>query len=49
MARSAVVKVLMEPEDKATLEKAAANDGRTVSNLMEQLALAYLREKGLKR
>ena len=46
MARSTVVKVLMEPETKAALEKAAAADGRTVSNYVDRLVLSDLREKG---
>lgn len=41
-----MIGVKVEPAIKALLEKAAADDGRTVSNLMERLALTYLREKG---
>jgi uncharacterized protein (DUF1778 family) len=46
MARDATIGVKVEPAVKALLEKAAAEDGRTLSNLMERLALNYLRERG---
>ena len=47
MARTTVVKVLMEPATKKALEKAAKADGRTISNYVDQLVINDLRSKGL--
>lgn len=46
MARTQTVKVLVEPEEKSVLEKAASDNGLTLSSLMRMAALAWAREKG---
>ena len=46
MARSETVKVLVEPEEKAVLERAASDNGLTLSGLMRMAALAWARDKG---
>jgi len=46
MVRSAPLGFRIEPELKAALEKAAAAEGRSVSNLVERVLKAWLIEKG---
>ena len=46
MARSEMIKVLVEPEEKAMLERAAADNGLTVSAFVRMAALNMAREKG---
>ena len=47
MAKTANLALRIEPGIKAGLEKAAASDRRTVSNYVEALIVADLKEKGI--
>lgn len=47
MAKTANLALRIEPGIKAGLEKAAAADRRTVSNYVEALIVADLKEKGI--
>ncbi|MEQ8600937.1 MAG: hypothetical protein RLP98_13525 [Devosia sp.] len=47
MAKTANLALRIEPVIKAGLEKAAAADRRTVSNYVEALIVADLKEKGI--
>lgn len=44
--RSAQVNLRLEPSLKATAEKAAADDHRSLTSLVEKLLSDYLRERG---
>jgi hypothetical protein len=46
MVRSAPLGFRIEPELKAALEKAAEDDGRSVSSFVERVLIAHLRDKG---
>lgn len=46
MARAAAISVRVEPSVKKAAEQAASDDGRTLSQLMERLLVAYLRKEG---
>lgn len=47
MAKTANLALRLSPETKAALERAAAEDGRSVSNYVERLIIADLDQKGL--
>jgi hypothetical protein len=46
MVKTPSLGVRVEPETKAALERAAADDDRTVSSLVERILKEWLREKG---
>lgn len=46
MARSAPIGFRVEPDMKAALEKAAAEDSRSVSSLIVKILNDWLRERG---
>jgi hypothetical protein len=46
MAKTPSLGVRVQPEVKAALEKAAADDVRSVSSLIEKIAVEWLRERG---
>jgi hypothetical protein len=46
MARTAAINVHVEPSVKRALQRAAAEDGRSVANFIERLLTEHLRERG---
>jgi hypothetical protein len=46
MVKTPSLGVRVQPEVKAALEKAAADDVRSVSSLIEKIAVEWLRERG---
>lgn len=46
MAKTPSLGVRVQPEVKAALEKAAADDLRSISSLIEKVLTEWLREKG---
>lgn len=46
MVRNMPTSMRLDPEVKAALEKAAADDDRSVSSLVERILKEWLREKG---
>jgi uncharacterized protein (DUF1778 family) len=46
MARSEMIRVLVEPEEKAMLERVAADSGLSVSAFVRMAAISVAREKG---
>lgn len=46
MARTAAISIKVEPEVKAAVEKAAADDDRTMAQWVERLIIRALREQG---
>jgi hypothetical protein len=46
MVRTMPTSMRLDPEIKAALEKAAADDDRSVSSLVERILKEWLREKG---
>ena len=46
MARTVIVKVLLEPEIRAALDRATAENGLTASSLLRMLLMTWLREHG---
>lgn len=46
MARPLPTSIRLAPEIKQALERAAADDGRSVSNLMDRILRAWLTEHG---
>lgn len=46
MTKTPSLGVRVQPETKAALERAAAEDDRTVSSLVERILKEWLREKG---
>jgi hypothetical protein len=45
MARTAAISIKVEPDVKAAVEKAAADDGRTMAQWVERLIIRALREQ----
>jgi hypothetical protein len=46
MVKTPSLGVRVQPETKAALERAAKDDDRTVSSLVERIVREWLREKG---
>jgi len=46
MVKTPSLGVRVQPDTKAALEKAAKDDDRTVSSLVERIVREWLREKG---
>jgi len=46
MGKTPSLGVRVQPETKTALEKAAADDLRTVSSLVEKILIEWLRKKG---
>jgi hypothetical protein len=46
MVKTPSLGVRVEPETKAALERAAADDDRTISSLVERILKEWLRDKG---
>ncbi len=46
MVKTPSLGIRVQPETKAALEKAAKDDDRTVSSLVERIVREWLREKG---
>ena len=46
MTKTPYLGVRVQPEVKAALERAAADDLRSVSSLVEKIAVEWLRERG---
>lgn len=44
--KTATINIRMEPELKQLVEKAAADDRRSITTLLEKLLVDYLRERG---
>lgn len=46
MARTAAISIKVEPDVKAAVERAAAEDDRTMAQWVERLIIRALREQG---